>query len=52
MSGLHGFFSQGFPLLLKFLKIFNILFEELLPELFAHFQEEGIPDLLWIHKWF
>jgi len=23
----------------------------MLPELHSHFQEEGIPDLLWINKW-
>jgi hypothetical protein len=51
MAGLHGLYSQGFPLLIKFLKIFDVLFEELLPELHAHFIEESIPDLLWINKW-
>lgn len=52
MAGLHGFFSQGFPMLLKSLSVFSELFEEFLPELFNHFRDEGIPDLLWIHKWF
>ena len=52
MAGLDGFFSQGFPMLAKFLSVFNILFEEFLPDLCQHFREEGIPDLLWIHKWF
>ena len=52
MAGLDGFFSQGFPMLCKFLSVFNVLFEELLPDLCQHFREEGIPDLLWIHKWF
>ena len=52
MAGLDGFFSQGFPMLTKFLSVFNILFEEFLPDLCLHFREEGIPDLLWIHKWF
>jgi len=28
------------------------LFEELLPNLRAHFNDEGLPDLLWITKWF
>lgn len=52
MSGLHGFYSQGFPLLAKFLSVFNTIFQEMLPDLFDHFRDEGIPDLLWIHKWF
>ena len=52
MAGLDGFFSQGFPMLIKFLSVFNVLFEEFLPDLCQHFREEGIPDLLWIHKWF
>jgi Rab-GTPase-TBC domain len=51
MAGLHGLYSQGFPLLIKLLKIFDVLFQELLPDLHAHFIEENIPDLLWINKW-
>lgn len=52
MAGLDGFFSHGFPMLEKFLKVFKILFKEFLPDLYRHFKNEGIPDLLWIHKWF
>jgi len=51
MAGIHGLYSNGFPLLIKLLKIFNVLFKEFLPDLHAHFYEESIPDLLWINKW-
>ena len=52
MAGLDGFFSHSFPMLEKFLSVFDTLFEEFLPDLHDHFKNEGIPDLLWIHKWF
>jgi len=52
MAGLYGFYSVGFPLLHKFQEVFHVLFEEHLPILRAHFTEEGLPDLLWITKWF
>lgn len=52
MAGLAGFFAQEFPLLERYLMIFDRLFEEILPNLHAHFKSEGIPELLWIHKWF
>lgn len=29
-----------------------MLFDEHLPSLKAHFNDEGLPDLLWITKWF
>ena len=51
-AGLAGFFSDKFPLLLKYVEAFKIIFEEYFPELHAHFEEENIPDLLWINKWF
>ena len=50
MGGLNGFFSDGFPTLLKYVRVFHYLFEQAMPELHAHF--DGIPDLLWINKWF
>jgi hypothetical protein len=52
MAGLHGLYSPGFPLLLKISEVFHVLFEEHLPNLRAHFIDEGLPDLLWITKWF
>lgn len=52
MAGLHGFYSLGFPLLVKYQLIFDVLFQEHLPQLKQHFANEGLPDLLWITKWF
>jgi len=52
MGGLAGFYSSHFPLLEKYMHVFRRLFQENLPELFNHFEQQGIPDLLWIHKWF
>ena len=50
MGGLNGFFTDGFPTLLTYVKVFHILFDEYMPELHAHLAE--LPDLLWINKWF
>ena len=50
MGGLNGFFSDGFPTLLKYVRVFHYLFEQNMPELHAHMID--IPDLLWINKWF
>lgn len=50
MAGLNGFFSDGFPTLLRFVQIFHVLFVQYLPELSEHLSE--LPDLLWINKWF
>ena len=52
MAGLHGFYSEGFPNMLKIQNVFNVLFKEILPNLFYHFEDEGVTDLLWISKWF
>ena len=50
MAGLNGFFSDGFPTLLRYVQVFHVLFEQYLPELRAHLDD--LPDLLWINKWF
>lgn len=52
MAGFSGFFAAGFPLLEKYMMVFDCLFKEHLPDLHAHFKQEGVPELLWIHKWF
>ena len=52
MDGLEGFYSSMFPTLHKYIHVFEKLFAEFLPELYAHFEMEAIPPLLWIHKWF
>lgn len=50
MGGLNGFFSEGFPTLLKYVQVFHVLFDEYLPTLKEHLAD--LPDLLWINKWF
>jgi len=50
MCGLNGFFSDGFPTLLRYVRVFHELMEIYLPELHEHLAE--LPDLLWINKWF
>ena len=49
MVGLSGMFSEQFPILILYVKIFHIFFEEYLPELKDHMQD--LPDALWINKW-
>lgn len=49
MVGLSDLFTEGFPILLQYVKVFHVLFEELLPDLFDHFQV--MDDALWINKW-
>jgi len=51
-DGLCGFFEEGFPLLMQYLSIFKELFNEQIPDLSRHFDNEGLPDQLWIQKWF
>ena len=41
-----------FPLLIQYLKVFQELFKEWIPDLWDHFEMEGLPDQMWIHKWF
>ena len=50
MGGLNGFFSDGFPTLLQYVKVFHVFMDMFLPELHKHLSE--LPDLLWINKWF
>ena len=51
-DGLSGFFEEEFPLLMQYLSMFKDLFEEYIPELHSHFENEMLPDQLWIQKWF
>ena len=51
-AGLSGFYCDKFPLLVQYINAFKIIFEEEFPDLYEHFEEENIPDLLWINKWF
>jgi hypothetical protein len=37
---------------MQYTSMFKELFREQIPELSEHFENEGIPDQLWIQKWF
>lgn len=50
MGGLQGFFTDNFPLLIKYVQVFHELLKETMPFLAEHMQQ--MPDLLWINKWF
>lgn len=50
--GLRGFFMNEFPSLKMYVSIFNKYFKSLLPKLYTHFEEIGLPDECWINKWF
>jgi hypothetical protein len=51
-DGLRGFYESDFPLLHQYMSVFNALFKEWLPELWGHFDQQGVPDQIWIQKWF
>ncbi|KAL7067928.1 TBC domain-containing protein [Cryptosporidium serpentis] len=50
--GLAGFYREKFPLLNKYIKVFNNLFALNIPKLWRHFQKEGIIDAIYLHPWF
>lgn len=37
---------------MQYLYQFDVLFEQFLPRLYSHFQEQGMPPMLWLGKWF
>jgi len=47
-----GLFESGFPLLDFYTYVFYRVLEEELPEVYEHIKEQGIPDPLWLYKWF
>jgi hypothetical protein len=51
-DGLRDFYREGFPLLLKYTKAFYDMFESECPDLFEHFEKEGISPSLFLHQWF
>jgi hypothetical protein len=48
---LDGVYKEGMPYLPTLLSTFNRVFEIKMPMLYEHFQEEMIPDHIWIGKW-
>lgn len=47
-DGLQSFYECEFPLLMQYLRVFQDLFKEWIPELWQHFQNENIIDQMWI----
>ena len=51
-DGLASMYEEGFPLYMQYVQVFNELFEEYIPDLYDNFQMEGIPNEMWLQKWF
>lgn len=49
---LRGFYTQGFPLLKYYIKIFYYYLEKRSPNLHKHLKKLQIPDEAWISKWY
>ncbi|PFH34499.1 TBC domain-containing protein [Besnoitia besnoiti] len=49
---LKGFFQEKFPLLRKYMKVFDTLAAQQLPELRQHFLDEGVLPAVYLHQWF
>nr|CEL66297.1 TPA: TBC domain-containing protein, putative [Neospora caninum Liverpool] len=49
---LKGFFQEKFPLLRKYMKVFDTLASQQLPELRQHFLDEGVLPAVYLHQWF
>jgi len=47
-----GLFESGFPLLEFYTYVFYQVLEEELPEVHEHIKQQGVPDPLWLYKWF
>ncbi|CAD7953005.1 unnamed protein product [Amoebophrya sp. A25] len=52
LRGLKGFYKDKFPMLRVYLKAFDRLLGEQLPELREHFQVEGVQPAVYLHQWF
>jgi hypothetical protein len=50
--GLREFYSEGFPLMHKYVEDFEYFMEELLPELHQHFERAGVQPEHYLHQWF
>lgn len=51
-SGLNGFYKDGFPLLHKYVENFELLMDEVLPDLQRHFDREGVEACHYLQQWF
>lgn len=50
--GLHGFYSDGLPLLPRYVDAFCHLMQEEAPALLKHLEQEGLSTCLYLHEWF
>jgi len=50
--GLDGFYSDGLPLLPRYVDAFSHLLREEAPALTKHFEQEGLTSCLYLHEWF
>ena len=51
-DGLRDFYREGFPLLMKYTIAFYDLMKVEVPDLFEHFEKEGISPSLFLHQWY
>jgi hypothetical protein len=51
-DGLRDFYKEGFPMLLRYSSVFLDLLRRDAPDLFSHFQTEGVAPSLYLHQWF
>lgn len=49
---LNAFYMEKFPLLHRYLRAFDLLMEETLPELREHFIAENVHPVVYLHQWF
>eukprot|EP01094_Clydonella_sp_ATCC50884_P027292 TRINITY_DN7794_c0_g1_i1.p1 TRINITY_DN7794_c0_g1~~TRINITY_DN7794_c0_g1_i1.p1 ORF type:complete len:449 (+),score=199.62 TRINITY_DN7794_c0_g1_i1:50-1396(+) len=49
---MSGLFEPGFPGLMKFFFMHDHLFEQIMPNLFMHFDNEGIRASMYSHDWY
>lgn len=50
--GLNGLYREGFPLLKQYVHIFDLLMDELIPDLSRHFRNEGVESMDYLQQWF
>jgi hypothetical protein len=51
-DSLRDFYRDGFPLLMKYTIAFYELMRIEVPDLFSHFEKEGVSPSLFLHQWY
>merc|ERR1711957_1079103 len=49
---LSGFYQNNFPLLRRYLKAYDDLVQEMVPDLREHFKREHVQPAVYLHQWF